>query len=57
MAEYTAEDYIWFIETNRNDKISPTALKIIAKKFRELENTIRELKSEESDDTIRDLNI
>lgn len=49
MAEYKAEDYIWFIETNRNDKISPTALKIIAKRFRELENEIEKLKKDSSD--------
>lgn len=36
--EYTAEDFISFIETGRRDKISPSALDLIAKRFRELES-------------------
>ena len=40
MAEYKAEDYINFIEQGRTDKISPHALIIIAKGYRDLqENT------------------
>ena len=35
---YTAEDFINFIESQRFDKISRTALELIAKWFRELEN-------------------
>ena len=35
--EYTAEDYINFIEQGRMDKISPHALDIIAKRFRDLQ--------------------
>lgn len=35
--EYTAEDFIGFIETGRIDKISGDALQIIVKRFRELE--------------------
>jgi len=35
--EYTAEDYINFIEIGRIDKISTVALNVIAKRFRELE--------------------
>ena len=42
MSEYTAEDYIRFIEAGRRDKISPHALDVIAKKFRELETTSNE---------------
>ena len=38
MSEYTAEDYINFIETGRRDKISPDALIKIAEKYRILEN-------------------
>lgn len=34
--KYTAEDYIKLIEQKRFDKISRSALIIIAKKFREL---------------------
>lgn len=41
MSKYTAEDYITFIEQKRWDKISPEALRIIAKRFRELEETLK----------------
>ena len=34
---YTAEDYITFIETGRRDKVSPEGLRLIAEKFRKLE--------------------
>jgi hypothetical protein len=47
--EYKAEDYVTFIESGRHDKISPNALEIIAKRFRELENEIKEEKFESSD--------
>lgn len=46
MEEYTAEDYIALIEQGRRDKIGPDALKIIAEKFRELENTKNKLKTD-----------
>ena len=37
MSEYTAEDFVSFIETGRRDKISQDGLEMIAKRFRELE--------------------
>ena len=38
--EYKAEDFISFIEQGRRDKISPNALDLIAKRFRELERLV-----------------
>lgn len=38
MKKYTAEEYINFIETGRQDEISPNALKLIAKAYRILED-------------------
>lgn len=35
-----AEDFIQLIEQGRRDKISPNALDLIAKRFRELENKV-----------------
>ena len=35
---YTAEDFIYFIESGRLDKISNDGLELIAKRFRELES-------------------
>jgi len=36
MNEYTAEDYINFIETRRFDKVSNMGLKLIAEEYRRL---------------------
>ena len=41
--EYKAEDFISFIENSRRDKISPNALDLIAKRFRELECEVSKL--------------
>ena len=38
--EYKAEDFISFIEQGRRDKISPNALDLIAKRYRELERLV-----------------
>ncbi len=40
--KYTAEDYIEFIESCRRDKISPDALQVIAKRFRQLEKEAKQ---------------
>lgn len=40
---YTAENFIEFIEWNRNDKISPNGLKLIAEKFREQQQQLKKL--------------
>jgi len=36
--EYTAKDYIRFIDNNRFDKISNNALMVIAKEFKRIED-------------------
>lgn len=41
--EYKAEDFISFIENNRQDKVSPNGLELIAKRFRELECEVNKL--------------
>lgn len=49
MGEYTAEDYIKFIESGRFDKISNHALVLIANEYRELEESIQETWDKEED--------
>jgi uncharacterized coiled-coil DUF342 family protein len=44
--EYTAEDYVSFIEQRRRDKISPHALDVIAARFREQETSVSKLRKE-----------
>ena len=46
--EYKAEDFISFIENGRMDKVSPNALDLIAKRFRELEKIASEPKKQTS---------
>ncbi len=43
-----AEDFIKLIEQGRLDKISPNALDLIAKKYREMELEVKEFKSQNS---------
>lgn len=44
MNEYTVKDYIFFINNNRKDKLSPFALEKIGKGYLELENFIFDIK-------------
>ena len=50
MGEYNAENYVWFIENGRMDKMSNHGMELIAKRFRELEEEVKALKPVKNED-------
>ena len=50
---YKTEDFIKFIEQGRFDKISNSGLKLIAKRFRELEKVVKNITYEPLLETVK----